>query len=226
TDAYIKAMATDPVSAFGGIVSFNRPVDKEVAQELAKTFLEVIIAPGFDKNALDILTAKKNVRLLEIPAPPAGQPADLDFRRVAGGLLVQERDPGRDDIMKAKVVTKRAPTAEEYQALDFAWRVVKNVKSNAIVFATRDQLVGVGAGQMSRVDSVHIAQMKANLPTQGTVLASDAFFPFRDGVDMAAKAGVTAIVQPGGSIRDEEAIQAADEHGIAMIFTGRRHFRH
>ena len=226
TDAYVKAMATDPVSAFGGIVSFNRPVDGEVAEELAKTFLEVIIAPGFSEDALGILTAKKNVRLLEIPAPDAGQPADLDFRRVAGGLLVQERDPGRDDIMEAKVVTKRPPTEEEYQALDFAWRVVKNVKSNAIVFASRDQLVGVGAGQMSRVDSVHIAQMKANLPTQGTVLASDAFFPFRDGVDMAAKAGVTAIVQPGGSIRDEEAIEAADEHGMAMIFTGTRHFRH
>ena len=225
-DAYVKAMATDPVSAFGGIVSFTRPVDKETAQELAKTFLEVIIAPGFDKDALDILTTKKNVRLLEIPAPAAGQPADLDFRRVVGGLLVQERDPGRDDIMKAKVVTRRAPTAEEYQALDFAWRVVKNVKSNAIVFATKDQLIGVGAGQMSRVDSVYIAKMKANLPTQGTVLASDAFFPFRDGVDMAAKAGVTAIVQPGGSIRDEEVIQAADEHGMAMIFTGTRHFRH
>jgi phosphoribosylaminoimidazolecarboxamide formyltransferase/IMP cyclohydrolase len=225
-DAYVKAMATDPVSAFGGIVSFNRPVDKDVAEELAKTFVEVIIAPGFDKDALDRLTTKKNVRLLEIPAPSGTRLEDLDFRRVAGGLLVQERDPGRDDIMKADVVTKRAPTQEEYQALDFAWRVVKNVKSNAIVFATKDQLVGVGAGQMSRVDSVHIAKMKANLPTQGTVLASDAFFPFRDGVDMAAEAGVTAIVQPGGSIRDEEAIQAADEHGIAMIFTGRRHFRH
>jgi phosphoribosylaminoimidazolecarboxamide formyltransferase/IMP cyclohydrolase len=225
-DAYVKAMATDPVSAFGGIVSFNRPIDKEVAQELAKTFLEVIIAPGFDKDALDILTTKKNVRLLEIPAPASGQAPDLDFRRVVGGLLVQERDPGRDDIMKAKVVTKRAPTPEEYQALDFAWRVVKNVKSNAIVLATKDQLIGVGAGQMSRVDSVHIAKMKANLPTQGTVLASDAFFPFRDGLDMAAEAGVTAIVQPGGSIRDEEVIQAADEHGMAMIFTGTRHFRH
>ncbi|MDI6616289.1 MAG: bifunctional phosphoribosylaminoimidazolecarboxamide formyltransferase/IMP cyclohydrolase, partial [Syntrophaceae bacterium] len=162
----------------------------------------------------------------EIAAPSAGQTAGLDFRRVAGGLLVQERDPGRDDIMQAKVVTKRPPTAEEYQALDFAWRVVKSVKSNAIVFTTRDQLVGVGAGQMSRVDSVQIATMKAILPTKGTVLASDAFFPFRDGVDMAAKAGATAIVQPGGSIRDEEAIQAADEHSMAMIFTGRRHFRH
>ncbi len=225
-DAYVKAMATDPVSAFGGIVSFNRPVDKETAEELAKTFLEVIIAPGFDQDAIDILTGKKNVRLLEISEPGTGRPADLDFRRVVGGLLVQDRDPGRDDIMQAKVVTKRAPTAEEYQGLDFAWRVVKSVKSNAIVFATKDQLVGVGAGQMSRVDSVTIAKMKANLPTEGTVLASDAFFPFRDGVDMAAKAGVTAIVQPGGSIRDEEAIQAADEHGIAMIFTGTRHFRH
>lgn len=225
-DAYVKAMVTDPVSAFGGIVSFNRPVDRETADELARTFLEVIIAPGFDAEALAILTGKKNVRLLEITAPSAGQPAGLDFRRVAGGLLVQERDPGRDDIMQAKVVTKRAPTAEEYQALDFAWRVVKSVKSNAIVFTTRDQLVGVGAGQMSRVDSVQIATMKAILPTKGTVLASDAFFPFRDGVDMAAKAGATAIIQPGGSIRDEEAIQAADEHGMAMIFTGRRHFRH
>jgi len=225
-DAYVKAMATDPVSAFGGIVSFNRPVDKETAEELSKTFLEVIIAPSFDQDAIEILTGKKNVRLLEIPEPGTGRPVDLDFRRVVGGLLIQDRDPGRDDITQAKVVTKRSPTAEEYQALDFAWRVVKNVKSNAIVFATKDQLVGVGAGQMSRVDSVTIAKMKANLPTEGTVLASDAFFPFRDGVDMAAKAGVTAIVQPGGSIRDEEAIQAADEHGIAMIFTGTRHFRH
>ncbi len=225
-DAYVRAMATDPVSAFGGIVSFNRPVDKEAAEELAKTFLEVIIAPGFDREALDILTAKKNVRLLEIENQATGHVEELDFRRVIGGLLIQDRDPGRDDIMKAKVVTKRAPTAEEYQALDFAWRVVKNVKSNAIVFANKNQLVGVGAGQMSRVDSVYIAKMKANLPTQGTVLGSDAFFPFRDGVDMAAKAGVTAIVQPGGSVRDDEAIQAADEHGIAMIFTGTRHFKH
>jgi len=201
-------------------------VDRETAEELAKTFLEVIIAPGFDTEALGILTGKKNVRLLEIAAPSAGQPTGLDFRRVGGGLLVQERDPGRDDIMQAKVVTRRAPTAEEYQALDFAWRVVKSVKSNAIVFTTKDQLVGVGAGQMSRVDSVQIATMKAILPTKGTVLASDAFFPFRDGVDMAAKAGATAIIQPGGSIRDEEAVQATDEHGMAMIFTGRRHFRH
>jgi phosphoribosylaminoimidazolecarboxamide formyltransferase/IMP cyclohydrolase len=225
-DAYIKAMATDPVSAFGGIVSFNRIVDKETAEELAKTFLEVIIAPGFEKGALDALEAKKNVRILEVPSPAGIRTAELDFRRVGGGLLIQERDSGIDDIRSAKIVTKRTPTEEEYQGLDFAWRVVKNVKSNAIVFTTKDQLIGVGAGQMSRVDSVKIARMKANFPTKGTVLASDAFFPFRDGVDMAAEAGVTAIVQPGGSIRDEESIQAADEHGIAMIFTGRRHFRH
>jgi phosphoribosylaminoimidazolecarboxamide formyltransferase/IMP cyclohydrolase len=158
------------------------------------------------------------MRVLEIPYSSEKQDAGYDFRRVAGGQLVQDRDTELTDIKDAQVVTKRAPSEEEYQALDFAWRVVKHVKSNAIVYATKDQIVGVGAGQMSRVDSVKIAMMKANLPTKGTVLASDAFFPFRDGVDMAAEAGVTAIVQPGGSIRNEESIKAADEHGIAMIF--------
>ena len=225
-DAYVKALQTDPVSAFGGIVSFNRPVDREAAEELAKIFVEVIIAPGFDKEALEILQAKKNVRLLAVNPPQGEGIGEFDFRRVAGGLLVQDRDRGRDNIRNATVVTKRTPSEDEYKALDFAWTVVKNVKSNAIVFATSDQLVGVGAGQMSRVDSVKIAIMKAQLPTKGTVLASDAFFPFRDGVDIAAEAGVTAIVQPGGSIRDEETIEAANEHGIAMIFTGKRHFKH
>jgi len=225
-EAYVKAMATDPVSAFGGIVSFNRTIDKETAEELAKTFLEVIIAPGVDREALEILGTKKNVRVLDMSSAAKGGSSGFDFRRVAGGLLVQERDTTSDNVREARVVTKRTPTDEEYEALDFAWKVVKSVKSNAIVFATRDQLIGVGAGQMSRVDSVEIAKMKARLPIEGTVLASDAFFPFRDGVDMAAKAGVTAIIQPGGSIRDEESITAADEHGIAMIFTGRRHFRH
>ncbi|MBN2255959.1 MAG: bifunctional phosphoribosylaminoimidazolecarboxamide formyltransferase/IMP cyclohydrolase [Deltaproteobacteria bacterium] len=224
-DAYRKALETDPVSAFGGIVAFNRPVDKGTAEELAKIFLEVIIAPGFDDDALTVLETKKNLRLLEIPLKE-GTAADYDYRRIAGGLLIQERDKIEEDIRNTEVVTKRAPTGDEYQALAFAWHVVKHVKSNAIVLATKDQLVGVGAGQMSRVDSVRIATMKANLPTKGTVLASDAFFPFRDGVDMAAEAGVTAIIQPGGSIRDDEAIKAADEHGIAMIFTGKRHFRH
>jgi phosphoribosylaminoimidazolecarboxamide formyltransferase/IMP cyclohydrolase len=225
-EAYRKAMETDPVSAFGGIVALNRPVDKTTAEELAKTFLEVIIAPAFDGDARAILGSKKNVRILEIPVDPAKAETGYDFRRVVGGLLVQERDREAFDIRKAKVVTKRQPTEAEYAALDFAWRVVKHVKSNAIVYATKDQLVGVGAGQMSRVDSVKIAKMKAQLPTQGAVLASDAFFPFRDGVDMAAAAGITAIIQPGGSVRDEEAIQAADEHGLAMIFTGVRHFKH
>jgi phosphoribosylaminoimidazolecarboxamide formyltransferase/IMP cyclohydrolase len=225
-EAYRKAMETDPVSAFGGIVALNRPVDAATARELAKTFLEVIIAPSFDDEAKAILGAKKNVRVLEIPAAPAKGSAGYDFRRVVGGLLVQDRDREAFDIRKAKVVTKRRPTEAEYDALDFAWRVVKHVKSNAIVYAAKDQLVGVGAGQMSRVDSVKIAKMKAQLPTQGAVLASDAFFPFRDGVDMAAEAGITAIIQPGGSVRDEEAIQAADEHGMAMIFTGVRHFKH
>jgi len=225
-EAYKKAMETDPVSAFGGIVAFNRRVDKKTAEEIAKIFLEVVIAPTFDKDAIDILGTKKNMRVLEIPSFTIVGHADYDYRRVVGGLLVQERDHIGENIKTAQVATERTPTEEEYQALDFAWHVVKHVKSNAIVFATKDQLVGVGAGQMSRVDSVRIAQMKANLPTEGTVLASDAFFPFRDGVDMAAEAGVTAIIQPGGSIRDEETIKAADEHGIAMIFTGKRHFRH
>jgi len=225
-EAYKKAMETDPVSAFGGIVAFNKNVDRKTAGEIVKTFLEVVIAPGFDQDALKILNAKKNMRVLEIPLPGEKQDAGYDFRRVAGGLLIQERNIKKTDIGAAEVVTKRVPTEDEYQALDFAWRVVKHVKSNAIVFAAKDQLIGVGAGQMSRVDSVKIAKMKANLPTKGTVLASDAFFPFRDGIDMAAKAGVTAIVQPGGSIRDEESIKAADEHGIAMVFTGTRLFRH
>ena len=224
--AYRKAMETDPVSAFGGIVALNRPVDGKTAEELARTFLEVIIAPAFDDEARAILGAKKNVRVLEIPAAPSKGVSGYDFRRVVGGLLVQDRDRGEFDIRGAKVVTRRKPTEAEYDALDFAWRIVKHVKSNAIVYATKDQLVGVGAGQMSRVDSVKIAKMKAQLPTQGAVLASDAFFPFRDGVDMAAEAGVTAIIQPGGSVRDEEAIRAADEHGMAMIFTGVRHFKH
>jgi len=225
-EAYRKAMATDPISAFGGIVAFNRPVDKATAEELAKIFLEVILAPSFDAEALHVLAVKKNVRLLEIPIKSGKFVSGYDFRRVVGGLLLQDRDTVPFDIHQAKVVTKRKPTREEYQALDFAWRVVKHVKSNAIVYTTKDQLVGVGAGQTSRVDSVKIAKMKAVLPTKGCVLGSDAFFPFRDGVDMASEAGITAIIQPGGSVRDEEVIKAADEHGIAMIFTGVRHFKH
>jgi phosphoribosylaminoimidazolecarboxamide formyltransferase/IMP cyclohydrolase len=193
---------------------------------MAKTFLEVIIAPGFDEEAKAVLSGKKNIRLLEIPFPSGTASSGYDFRRVVGGLLVQDRDMDVLDIKKARIVTKRTPSTEEYQALDFAWRIVKHVKSNAIVIASEDQLVGVGAGQMSRVDSVRIASMKAVLPMKGCVLASDAFFPFRDGIDMAAAAGVTAVIQPGGSIRDEEVIRAANEHDMTMIFTGIRHFKH
>lgn len=225
-EAYVQAMETDPAAAFGGIVSFNRSVDGDTAEELSKTFLEVIVAPGFDEEARQILGAKKNIRLLEVAPSQEKLSAGFDFRKIAGGLLVQERDAEEYDLKEAIVVTRRAPTEEEYEALDFAWKMVKHVKSNAVVFARAGQLIGVGAGQMSRVDSVRIAKMKAQLSTDGTVLASEAFFPFRDGIDMAAKAGVTAIIQPGGSIRDEESIKAADEHGIAMIFTGRRHFKH
>jgi len=226
SDAYRKAMETDPISAFGGIVALNRPVDRKTAEEIVKTFLEVIIAPAFDEEALTLLKTKQNMRTLLVSGEYRRESLGYDFRRVVGGLLVQERDRDPFDIRKADIVTRRTPTEEEYQALDFSWRVVKHVKSNAIVFTTRDQLVGVGAGQMSRVDSVKIAKMKAVRPTKGCVLGSDAFFPFRDGVDMAAEAGITAIIQPGGSMRDAEAIQAADEHGMAMIFTGIRHFKH
>lgn len=226
TIAYSKALETDPVSAFGGIVALNRPVDGTAAQEIIKTFLEIVIAPGFDEEAKVFLSEKKNLRVMEIPPSCIKKAAGYDFRRVFGGLLVQEWDSDDFDIIKAQIVTKRSPTEEEYNALDFAWRVAKHVKSNAIVFASKDQLVGVGAGQMSRVDSVKIARMKANLPTKGCVLASDAFFPFRDGVDIAAEAGITAIIQPGESLRDAEVIKAADEHGMAMIFTGTRHFKH
>jgi phosphoribosylaminoimidazolecarboxamide formyltransferase/IMP cyclohydrolase len=224
--AYRRAMETDPVSAFGGIVAMNRPVGRKAAEELAGTFLEVIIAPVFDEEAKAVLSSKKNIRLLEIPSSSGAGTSGYDFRRVVGGLLVQDRDMDEFDIRKAPIVTKRTPSAEEYQSLDFAWRIVKHVKSNAIVIAAKDQLVGVGAGQMSRVDSVRIAAMKAIIPTKGCVLASDAFFPFRDGIDMAAEAGVTAVIQPGGSLRDEEVIKAADEHGMTMIFTGIRHFKH
>ncbi|GFE62728.1 bifunctional phosphoribosylaminoimidazolecarboxamide formyltransferase/IMP cyclohydrolase [Geobacter sp. AOG2] len=224
--AYLKARECDPVSAFGGIVGFNRQVDAATARELASTFLEAVIAPGYSDEALEIFTAKKNVRLMQVPLLEEYVAGGYDLKKVVGGLLVQGRDLGMVRAADCRVVTERTPTASEYEALDFAWRVCKHVKSNAIVFTNRDQTVGIGAGQMSRVDSSKIAVQKALLATQGTVLASDAFFPFRDGVDAAAEAGVTAVIQPGGSVRDEEVIKAANEHGIAMVFTGMRHFRH
>jgi phosphoribosylaminoimidazolecarboxamide formyltransferase/IMP cyclohydrolase len=226
-DAYRRARETDPTSAFGGVLGFNRPVDPETAGEVAATFVEAVIAPGFIPGALPRLTAKAGLRLLEVPAwtgrrPPTG----LDLKRVGGGLLVQ--DPDADDLDPAalRVATRRAPTEAEGRALGFAWRVAKHVKSNAIVLATESATVGIGAGQMSRVDSVRLAVDKARGPTAGAVMASDAFFPFRDGIDAAAAAGITAVIQPGGSVRDAEVIAAADEHGLAMLFTGIRHFRH
>ncbi len=224
--AYLKARECDPVSAFGGIVGFNQIVNADAARELTSTFLEAIIAPGYDEEALAIFTAKKNVRVMQVPLLGGQKQTGYDMKRVVGGLLLQGRDLGMVLASDCRVVTERQPTEYELSALDFAWRVCKRVKSNAIVFTSKDQTVGIGAGQMSRVDSSKIAVQKALLPIKGTVLASDAFFPFRDGVDAAADAGVTAIIQPGGSVRDEEVIQAANEHGMAMVFTGMRHFRH
>ena len=235
-DAFRKARACDPVSIFGGIVGFNREVDAAVAEEILRLyeegFLEIIIAPGFSAQAQAMLASSRrlqNVRLLEVPMPePAVLPA-REIKPVRGGFLVQDRDTGRIDVRQCRVVTRRNPSTQEYRALAFGWKVCKHVKSNAIVFSREDRVVGVGAGQMSRVDAAKVAVMRAadlGLDARGSVVASDAFFPFRDGVDVAAGAGATAIIQPGGSLRDEEVIAAADEHGMAMIFTGMRHFRH
>ncbi len=228
-DAYIRARDTDPVSAYGGIVALNRPLDAPTAREIAVTFVEAIIAPGYSADALAILKDRKNLRLLEQASGGRREVTGdhgVEVRRVSGGMLVQDRDDVDLEPGALKVVTKRTPTEAEMRALRFAWRVAKHVKSNAIVLATENATVGIGAGQMSRVDSAKLARMKANFPTQGTALASDAFFPFRDGVDAAADAGVTAVIQPGGSVRDAEVIAAADERGLTMVFTGIRHFRH
>ncbi|HKA05835.1 MAG TPA: bifunctional phosphoribosylaminoimidazolecarboxamide formyltransferase/IMP cyclohydrolase [Gemmataceae bacterium] len=229
-DAFRAAWDGDPQSAFGGILAFNKPVDADTAAALmdpkAKRFIECVIAPDYEPKALEALKKwKENVRLLKTGELVGGLQG-LDYRRVDGGLLVQTRDVGADDPAKWKVVTKRQPTEAERDALRFAWLVCKHVKSNAIVLARGTQVVGVGAGQMSRVDSVQIAIRKAGERVKGSVLASDAFFPFRDNVDAAAAAGITAIVQPGGSQRDADSIAACDEHGLAMLFTGVRHFRH
>jgi phosphoribosylaminoimidazolecarboxamide formyltransferase/IMP cyclohydrolase len=227
-EAYRRALAGDPVSAFGGIVAFNRAVDEETAHELAALFLEIVVAPAFAPEALATLQRKKNLRLIELPVAPAAS-AELDFKRVRGGFLVQQRMRMQFAEDEWRMVTKRAPSAEESRDLRFAWRVAASVKSNAIVLARDGRTIGIGAGQMSRVDAARIAVMKAqdqNSDTNRAALASDAFFPFRDGVDAAAAAGVCCIVQPGGSVRDDEVIAAADEQEIAMVFTGRRVFRH
>ena len=221
-EAYKRALECDPVSAFGGVIGVNRPVDGAAAEEMAKLFLEVIAAPAFDKKALEIFSAKKNLRLVEI----ANSPQKWVLKNVSGGMLVQDADLHQLKEADLKVVTKRQPMPEEKRALLFAWKVCKHVKSNAILYARDGQTVGVGAGQMSRVDSCRIGAQKAVLPLKGTVAASDAFFPVPDGVEEIAKAGATAIIQPGGSVRDQEVIEAADRLGLAMIFTGVRHFQH
>jgi phosphoribosylaminoimidazolecarboxamide formyltransferase/IMP cyclohydrolase len=226
-DAYRKARDCDPVSAYGGVVGFNRVVDEETANEMGPIFLEVIIAPGYDPRALEILKKKKDLRIMQTPPLTSySLQRGFDLRKVVGGLLVQDRDLGKVPMDQWKVMTKRKPTEEEKRAMAFGWKVAKHVKSNAIVLVREDRTIGIGAGQMSRVDSTRLAVMKAQSPTKGTVLASDAMFPFRDGVDAGAEAGAVAIIQPGGSIRDDEVIKAADEYNIAMVFTGMRHFRH
>jgi phosphoribosylaminoimidazolecarboxamide formyltransferase/IMP cyclohydrolase len=220
--AYRRAIESDPVSAYGGVIGLNRAMDEETAREISKTFIEAIAAPEYSPEALAILSAKKNLRLIRV-APHTDQ---LVVKSISGGFLAQTADTAKFDRAAAVVKSQRAPTEDEWSALEFAWKVAKHVKSNAIVYARRGLTVGIGAGQMSRVDSVRLGAMKAVQPLAGTVVASDAFFPFADGVEEAAKHGVTAFIQPGGSVRDEEVIAAADRLGAAMVFTGVRHFRH
>ena len=226
-DAYRRARSTDPVAAYGGVAGFNRPVDEATAKEIATTFVEAVIAPTYAEAAKEILRSRQDLRMLQIPPEEWQSDSDpLDMRRISGGLLLQERDHTDLETSSLTVVTRREPTPAEWEALTFAWKVAKHVKSNAVVFTTANTTVGIGAGQMSRVDSCRVAIIKAQSSLKGTVVASDAFFPFRDGIDAVAEAGATAIIQPGGSVRDGETIQAADEHGVAMVFTGIRHFRH
>ena len=225
-EAYVKALACDPVSAFGSVIAVNRPLDGAAAEEMAKLFIECVVAPGYDAAALEKFGAKKNLRLLELSR---GAADELELKRISGGVLVQEPDNRVLSEQDLKVATERAPSATELRALLFAWKACKNVKSNAIVFAREGQTVGIGAGQMSRVDSVRLAVMKAataGLSLDGGVVASDAFFPFPDGVEEAGKAGATAVIQPGGSVRDTDVVAAANKLGMAMVFTGVRHFRH
>lgn len=223
--AYQRALACDPISAFGSVIAFNRTVDSAVAQAMKDLFVEVIIAPDFDAEARSLFAAKKRLRLVQCPVyrPAEGE---VELRPIDGGFLAQTSDSGAVDVATWTCATERQPTAEELDAMEMAWKVMRGVKSNAIVLASRDQTLGIGAGQMSRVDSCHLAVNKAQVSVEGSVAASDAFFPFRDGLEVLAKAGIKAVVQPGGSRRDQEVIDAANEYGIAMMFTGRRHFRH
>jgi phosphoribosylaminoimidazolecarboxamide formyltransferase / IMP cyclohydrolase len=226
-EAYARAYECDPVSAFGSVIGFNHPVDRATADALGSLFIEAVIAPGYEPGALELLTEKKNLRIMEMDFRAAAEDyMDMDFKKISGGFVVQDRDSHRISREQLKTVTQRAPSEEEMDELLFAWRVCKHVKSNAIVYAKGGQIRGVGAGQMSRVDSVRLGAQKAQLSLDNCVVASDAFFPFRDGIDEAARNGARAIIQPGGSLRDEEGIKAADEHGMAMVFTGIRHFKH
>jgi len=228
-EAYRRALSGDPVAAFGGIVAVNRTVDPETAEEMSKTFYEIVIAPEYQPEALEVLKHKKNLRILQAELPPTygvSHEGYLDIRRVRGGFLVQSSDSLAEDSVTLRTVTKRAPTEAEVKDLLFAWRAVKHVKSNAIVLVKDKTLTGMGAGQPSRIVSAHIAGEKAGEKTKGSVLASDAMFPFPDVVEAAAEGGVTAIIQPGGSIRDEDSIKAADKYSIAMVFTSERHFKH
>ena len=224
--AYVAARDCDPVSAYGGVIVVNRPVDAELGELLASTFVEVLLAPGYEPAALEALTRKPNTRIMLSGERRRSNPGERDLRRVSGGLLVQDRDAEAEDRDQMTVVTRTVPSEAEWGDLLFAWRVAKHVKSNAIVLARDLTTVGIGAGQMSRVDSVRLSLEKAQVPVAGSVLASDAFFPFADGPEAAVKAGVTAIIQPGGSIRDDEVFAACDAAGVAMVVTGRRHFRH
>jgi phosphoribosylaminoimidazolecarboxamide formyltransferase/IMP cyclohydrolase len=229
-EAYSRALACDPASAYGGVVVFNREVDHELGAKLNENFVELIFAPGYEHEAIEIIRSKPHVRVIEDSERRKGTPGERDLRRVSGGLLVQDLDTDIEDRSHMEVVTERKPTEEEWGELQFAWKVCKHVRSNAIVLAKGLATIGIGAGQMSRVDSVRLAVEKAreNRPDQlqGSAMASDAFFPFADGVEAGIEAGVTAVIQPGGSRRDPEVIEACNRAGIAMVFTGRRHFRH
>ena len=226
-ETFIKARETDPISAFGGVIGFNRKVLKDTVEEILQNFVEAVIAPDYEEESLKLFSGKKNIRVMKMPVEPLVAGCRVfDFKRVSGGLLIQDKDIISHDPAALKVVTKKQPKAREMDDLLFAWIVAKHVKSNAIVYARNGEALGIGAGQMSRVDSARLAVEKARQPLEDCVMASDAFFPFRDSVDTAAKSGISAIIQPGGSIRDEEVIKAADEHGMSMVFTSIRHFKH
>jgi phosphoribosylaminoimidazolecarboxamide formyltransferase/IMP cyclohydrolase len=225
-EAYQRAFACDPMSAFGGVICLNRRVDRQLAEALIEQFIEVLFAPGYDDEALELLSTKENMRILDDRERRTTSLIDPNLRQVVGGMLVQDRDHDLEERADMQVVSERRPTEAEWNELSFAWKVCKHVRSNAIVLAKDDATIGIGAGQMSRVDSVRLAIEKSRVPVQGAAMASDAFFPFPDAAEVAIEAGVTAIIQPGGSMRDPLVVEAIDKAGVAMVFTGRRHFRH